>query len=81
MSRRDGEVLILTGPPGWVKTTAARLLSTRRARSVHLESDLFWRFITSGYIEPWNGRRTIEHLRHFFFQRHAAHQIVNPLFE
>ena len=53
MSRRDGEVLILTGPPGSGKTTAARLLSTRRARSVHLESDLFWRFITSGYIEPW----------------------------
>jgi hypothetical protein len=28
-------------------------LAARHVRAVHLESDFFWRFITSGYIEPW----------------------------
>ena len=46
-------VLILTGPPGVGKTTTAGVLAGRSARAVHLESDLFFRFIRSGYVEPW----------------------------
>jgi tRNA uridine 5-carbamoylmethylation protein Kti12 len=46
-------VLILTGPPGAGKTTAARVLAERSERAVHLESDYFFHFIRSGYVEPW----------------------------
>ena len=35
------------------KTTIAGLLAGARERAVHLESDTFFHFITSGYIEPW----------------------------
>jgi predicted kinase len=45
--------LILTGPPGVGKTTIAEILAARWPRAVHLESDVFFRFIRSDYVEPW----------------------------
>jgi adenylate kinase family enzyme len=52
MTPQPNEVLILTGPPGSGKTTVAHVLTARHERAVHLESDLFFHFITSGYVEP-----------------------------
>lgn len=46
-------ILIVTGPPGVGKTTTAEILTGRSTRAVHLESDAFFRFIRSGYVEPW----------------------------
>lgn len=49
----DPSVLILTGPPGVGKTSAAAILAERSDRAVHLEADAFFRFISAGYVEPW----------------------------
>jgi predicted kinase len=46
-------ILILTGAPGSGKTTVGRLLAERAERAVHLESDRFFHFIVSAYVEPW----------------------------
>jgi tRNA uridine 5-carbamoylmethylation protein Kti12 len=46
-------VLIATGPPGVGKTSAAGILAARSDRAVHLEADAFFRFISSGFVEPW----------------------------
>jgi predicted kinase len=46
-------VLILTGAPGSGKTAVARLLAKRTDRAVHVESDRFFHFIASGYVDPW----------------------------
>jgi len=53
MARYDNPVLILTGAPGSGKTTIARLLTAQENRAVHVESDCFFDFIESGYVEPW----------------------------
>lgn len=46
-------VLIVSGPPGAGKTTVARAAAGLVPRAVHLESDRFFQFIQSGFIEPW----------------------------
>jgi len=46
-------VLLLTGAPGAGKTTTARLLAERADRAAHVESDRFFAFVVSGYVDPW----------------------------
>jgi tRNA uridine 5-carbamoylmethylation protein Kti12 len=46
-------ILLITGAPGSGKTTVARIVAAGSDRSVHLESDYFFEFISKGYIEPW----------------------------
>jgi adenylate kinase family enzyme len=53
-------VLIVTGPPGAGKTTAARLIAGSRERSVHVESDRFFDFIASGFVEPWRPESRVQ---------------------
>lgn len=35
------------------KTTTARTLAARFDRAVHLQADVFFDFIRSGFVEPW----------------------------
>jgi tRNA uridine 5-carbamoylmethylation protein Kti12 len=53
VSSSDDPILIVTGPPGVGKTTITGILAGRSNRAVHLEADAFFRFISSGYVEPW----------------------------
>lgn len=51
---REGEVLILTGPPGSGKSTAARgLASLAGSTKVHIHADDFWHAIKYGGVEPY----------------------------
>jgi len=48
------KALILTGSPGVGKTTVAALLARSEQRSVHVEADRFFAFISNGFVEPWD---------------------------
>jgi len=49
----NGEVVIVSGPPGSGKTTVSSALASGCERGVHLESDWFFRSIRSGFVAPW----------------------------
>lgn len=50
---QETQVLILTGPPGAGKSTAAAI---RAARGVHLRSDVFFDFVSDPEVisQPWS---------------------------
>lgn len=49
----SGSVVIVTGSPGVGKSTVSARLAERAERSVHLESDFFFRFLAAGRIAPY----------------------------
>jgi hypothetical protein len=48
-----GDLLIITGPPGAGKSTAAALVSASFPRSVLITGDSFFGFLDRGRIAPW----------------------------
>jgi cytidylate kinase len=47
------QVVIISGPPGAGKSAVAEALCERYDRTVHLETDAFYRSIRMGYVSPW----------------------------
>ncbi len=47
------ELIVVTGPPGAGKTTAARVLSGLFDHSALVAGDDFFAFIDQGYVAPW----------------------------
>ena len=52
-NRWMGSLLVVTGPPGAGKSTAARLVADRFDPSVLVEGDAFFGFLARGAIPPW----------------------------
>jgi adenylate kinase family enzyme len=48
-----GRLVVVTGPPGAGKSTVAGILTNRARRSVLVDGDAFFGFLTSGAIQPW----------------------------
>ena len=70
-----GQVIIVSGPPGSGKTSVAAALAAHphtvdpgTTLGVHLESDVFYRFISAGFIAP--------HLAESHLQNTAVMDIV-----
>ena len=49
----DGNLLILTGPPGAGKTTVGAIIASESPLSACIHSDWFWTTIVNGHIPPW----------------------------
>jgi hypothetical protein len=47
------DLIVVTGPPGAGKTSAARALSAMFTRSVLVSGDDFFGFVDQGYVAPW----------------------------